>query len=108
MCTPPPGGGGRVSCFPACGNAGPSVSQAESAPNCAGKGMLDRRKNLKWLFDDFFAGCEMARDHFAVTVGGLRHDDEDVASRIWPLGRGGGSGLGVCAYVYPPPPGCVW
>ena len=34
------------------------------------------------LIDDFFAGCEMARDHFAVIVGDPGHDDEEVAFRI--------------------------
>ena len=56
--------------------------------------------------DDFFAGCEMANELFAVIVGGLGHDDGGVAPRIGPLGRGGRSGLGENAYI-PPPPGCV-
>ena len=57
--------------------------------------------------DDVFVGCEMVSERFAVIVRGLGHDDEGYASRIGPLGRGGGSGLGENAHI-PPPPGCVW
>ena len=32
--------------------------------------------------DDFFAGCEMARDHFAVVVRDLGHDLGAVAEKF--------------------------
>ena len=40
--------------------------------------------------DDFFVGCEMASELFAVIVGGLGHDDGGVAPRIGLLGIGNG------------------
>ena len=30
--------------------------------------------------NDFFVGCEMVSERFAVIVGGLGHDDEEAAS----------------------------
>ena len=74
--------------------------------NGPGKGMRIGEKIELGFDDDFFAGCEMVSELFAVTVGDLGHDDGAVASRIGPLGRGGRSGLGENAYI-PPPPGCV-
>ena len=53
---------------------------------------------------DFFVGCELASELFAVIVGALGQDDEEAVYRIGPLGRVGGSGLGEIAYI-PPPPG---
>ena len=83
------------------------VSEADSAPNCAGKGMRISEKIEVGYEDDFFAGCEMVNELFAVIVGDFGQDNGGVASRIWLLGRRGGSGLGENAHI-PPPPGCVW
>ena len=56
--------------------------------------------------DDIFVGCGKVRDHFAVVVRGLGHDDGGVASRIWLLERRGGSGLGLGdLHMCTPPPG---
>ena len=66
--------------------------------------------------DDFFAGCEMESELFAVIVGGRGHDDGGVAFRIVSLGRRGGSGLGLGDLHMCTPPGggvgmvfsCMW
>jgi formylmethanofuran dehydrogenase subunit C len=82
MCTIPPGGGGRVWCFPACGDAGSSVPEAESALKSSGKGMRIGEKIEVGYDDDFFAGCEMASELFAVVVRDLGHDHGAVAEMI--------------------------
>ena len=66
----------------ACGDAGQLVSQAESAPNSPGKGMRISEKIEVASINDFFAGFEMVRNHFAVTVGGLGHGSRAVAEKI--------------------------
>ena len=58
------------------------VSEAESAPNRSGKGMRIGEKIEVDYDDDFFPGCEMARDHFAVVVRDLGHDLGAVAEKI--------------------------
>ena len=75
--------------------------------NSSGKGMRIGAIIEVDYDGDFFVGNEMAGKLFAVVVGGLGHDDGDVASWIGLLGRGGRSGLGENAHI-PPPPGCVW
>ena len=82
MCTPPPGGGGRVWCFPACGDAGSSVTEAESAPNRSGKGMRIGAKIEVASIDGFFAVFVMAGKLPAVVVRGLGHDHKAVAEKI--------------------------
>jgi len=58
--------------------------------NSSGKGMRISEKIEVASIDDFFVGCEMVSELFAVIVGGLGHDDEAVASRIGLLGIGNG------------------
>ena len=54
--------------------------------------------------DDFFAGCEMENELFAVIVGGLGHDDEEAASRVGPRGEGEGAASEKKMHTYPPHP----
>ena len=60
----------------------PSVSQAESAPNCSGKGMRISEKIEVASIGDFFVGCEVVSELFAVIVGGRGHDSRAVAEKI--------------------------
>ena len=86
--------------------------------NSPGKGMRIGAKIELGFDDDFFAGCEMESELFAVIVGGRGHDDGGVAFRIVSLGRRGGSGLGLGdLHMCTPPPGgggvgmvfsCIW